>query len=1341
MQPYPRSPDLVWLGNLHGTGCLRARAMDTGFPTVAWRLRLGLGCGWVWVSAAPRHSWLGCWGVCVLRACFPCTPPLLAGVCSVAVCAWARVSAAPRHSWLGCWGVCVFVCAFRLFPATLGWGLWCGSLFGLGFWLRPATPGWGVGVCVCWCACSPCTPPLLAGMCGVGVCVWAWVSAAPRQSWLGCWGVRVCVRAPLVPRHSWQGCAAWVCVFGFRFPLRPATHGRGVGVCVCWCSRSAFTPPLLAGVCGLGVGVSARVSAVPRHPWLGCAAWVCVFGLGFLLRPGTPGSGGGVCVCWCACSPCTPPLLAGVCGVGVGVWARVLAAPRHSWLGCWGVRVCVRGPPVPRHSWLGCASWVCVLGLGFLLRPATPGGGVGVCVCWVRAPHCTPPLLAGVCGVGVCVWARVSAAPRHSWLGCWGVRVCVRAILVPRHSWLGCAAWVCVFGFGFRLRPATPGWGVVVCVCWCGRSPCTPPLLAGVCGVGVCVLARVSAAPRHSRLGCAVSGVCVWARVLAATRHSWLRCWGVCVLVFAPRLYPATPGWGVRCGCGCLGSGSGCAPPLLAGVCGVGVCVWAWVSAAPRHSWLGWWAGCVLVCVLPLYPTTPGWGMRCGCVCLGSGFGCNPPLLAEVLGCLCAGVCAPLVPSHSWLGCAVWVWVFGLGFWLRPATPGWGAQRGCVCLGSGLGCAPPLLAGVLWCVCAGVGAPLVPHHSWLGCAVWVCVFWLGFRLRPATPGWGVRCGCVCLGSGFGCNPPLLAEVLGRLCAGVRAPLVPRHSWLGCVVWVWVFGLRFRLRPATPGWGVGVCVFVCVLPLFPATPGWVVRRGCVCLGSGFGCALPLLAGLLGCVCACLRAPLVPRHSWLGCAVWVCVFGLGFWLRPATPGWGVGVCVFVCVLPLYPATPGWGVRRGSVCLGSGFSCAPPLLAGVLGCVCAGVGAPLVHRHSWLRCAVWVWVFGLGFWLRPATPGLDAGVCMLMCLLPLYPATPGWGVRCGCVCLGWGFGCAPPLLAGVLGFVCAGVRAPLVPSHSWLGCAVWVCVFGLWFRLRPATPGWGVAVCVFFCACSACTPPLLAGVCGVGVCAWARVSAAPRHSWLGCWGVSVLVFAPRLYPATPGWGVRCGCWCLGSGFGCAPPLLAGVFGCVCAGVCAPPLPRHSWLGRAAWVCVLGLWFWLRPATPASGVWCVGWLLPGTCSCAVVRSVLCALPRFAAPGGRCGLAPVLVPWLWPAACLSWVPRGPALVRRASSSPVALGAPVGFPVAVVPFPGPGACAPGFTGWLRGARGGRPRTGLIVPAAGPRRGRGAGLAPRRTRSGPSDGVVPGGSLRRRSWAACAAVFCVCGPGH
>ena len=67
MQPYPRSPDLVWPGHLHGTGCLSARAVGTGFPTVVWRLCLGPVGGWVWVLL---------------------TPPVLAGV--FGGCVWAR---------------------------------------------------------------------------------------------------------------------------------------------------------------------------------------------------------------------------------------------------------------------------------------------------------------------------------------------------------------------------------------------------------------------------------------------------------------------------------------------------------------------------------------------------------------------------------------------------------------------------------------------------------------------------------------------------------------------------------------------------------------------------------------------------------------------------------------------------------------------------------------------------------------------------------------------------------------------------------------------------------------------------------------------------------------------------------------------------------------------------------------------------------------------------------------------------------------------------------------------------------------------------------------------------
>ena len=780
---------------------------------------------------------------------------------------------------------------------------------------------------------------------------------------------------------------------------------------------------------------------------------------------------------------------------------------------------CVRAPPVSRHSWLGCAVSVCVLGPRVWLCHATPGWGVGICVCLCVRLTCTPPLQAGVCGVPVCALAQVLAAPRHSMLGFLGcVCVCVRAPVVPRHFWLGRSVWVCVLGLAFWLRPATPGWGVGMCVCLCARSACILQKLGGVCGVAVCALARVLAAPRHFWLGCWGVCVCVCVRARPVPCHSWLGCAGwVCVLGLCFRLRPATPAWGVAV-CVCLCARPACTPPLLAGAA-------MWV--------------CVLGLRFRMRPAAPGLGGGvCACLCARSS--CTPPLLARVLGCVCVLVCALL---------------------LYPATPGWGVRCGCVCLGSGFGCAPPLLAGVLWCV------------------------------------------CLCVRSS--CTPPFLAGLCGvGVCAWALSSAAARHSCLGCC---------------------GLCVFVCAPRFYPASPSSGVRCGCVCLGSGLRCARPPLAGVLGSVCFCVRAPLVPRHSWLGCAASMCVLLLRFWLRPAPPGWVVGVCVFVCVR-----------------------------------------SPPVPRHSWLRCAVWVCVLGLGFLAASRHSWLVcSGLCVSVCALHLYPATPSSGVKCGCVCLdlgfwlcpatsGWGVGvcmclrarssCTPPLLACVLGCVCVCVRAPPVPRHSWLGCAVWVCVLGLGSMLRPASPGWGVRVCVCLCVWSACIPPLLAGACGVGVCAWALVSAAPRGCWLGR---------------------GCVCVCLCARSACTPPLLAGVCGvCLCAWARVLAAPRHSWL--AGWlVCLSMCALRLYPAIPGWGSWCVGWVLPDTRSCAVISCGLCALPGFPAPGRRCCLALVLVPGLWPAACLSGVPRGPALVRRASSGSVALGDPVSFPDAVVPFSTP----------------------------------------------------------------------------
>ena len=152
------------------------------------------------------------------------------------------------------------------------------------------------------------------------------------------------------------------------------------------------------------------------------------------------------------------------------------------------------------------------------------------------------------------------------------------------------------------------------------------------------------------------------------------------------------------------------------------------------------------------------------------------------------------------------------------------------------------------------------------------------------------------------------------------------------------------------------------------------------------------------------------------------------------------------------------------------------------------------------------------------------------------------------------------------------------------------------------------------------------------------------------------------------------------------------------------------------------------------------GTLSGAAVRRVLCALAGFAAPGGRCGLAPVLVLWLWLAACLSGVPRGPALVRRSSSGPVTFGAPVGFPVALVPSPrglSPPALLGGCTGHVEA---GREPGSLCLPLA-PAEARALGALRVLPVRGPAMGLSLAGpsgfglGLRALRW------FGVCGPGH
>ena len=202
MQPYPRSPDLVWPGHLHATSCLSARAVGTGFPTVVRRLCLGPVCGWMWVLLTPPvlGSWVGAFGHGLW-----CCP-------SSVGCLWC--------SWLGFgFGLLMGRVWFRACPAcppsfpvsACGVGVRAGP----GSRLCPALRGWVVGVCFlrffffagCPCPgpCGPCPPiPFLSG--------WA------AGSFFFSWCVSACFGVPFPGGPLFL---AWCCQFRLGGPPVP----------------------------------------------------------------------------------------------------------------------------------------------------------------------------------------------------------------------------------------------------------------------------------------------------------------------------------------------------------------------------------------------------------------------------------------------------------------------------------------------------------------------------------------------------------------------------------------------------------------------------------------------------------------------------------------------------------------------------------------------------------------------------------------------------------------------------------------------------------------------------------------------------------------------------------------------------------------------------------------------------------------------------------------------------------------------------------------------------------------------------------------------------------------
>ena len=443
MQPYPRAPDLVWPGHLHGTGCLSARAVGTGFPTVGLRLWFGPGCGWSRVLFTPARcgwglgwvclgsvcgpsfagclwcSWLG-FGVGLLsgpvwfRARFPCPPSFLVPVCGVGVRAGFGFRLCPALL-----GWVVGLCFLRFFFLRLlgvlvpglvvsppvsflsGWAagfffFFC--LFRCPFSRWAAVPGLALPVLAGWspCACLGVLSSVPSGW-GFGPLLCCW-----REVWW-LWAVFAGPSPPPFFFFRGGGGGQPACS-SLRLPSAGACSVAGV-----WCGWSLATPG--GGSCVLLPATPGWVSLPvvvggPRHSWLGSAG------------------GGGV---WC---------VAVVCWWGCG-WCVVWLVPRHSWRRF----LCA----TPRHSWLGFAS----------------GGGGR-----------SPPLLAGV------RWRRCCVV-----CGVW--RWCVGGVVAG--VWCGWSL-AAPGGGSCVLLPATPGWVSLPVVVggprhsWLG-SACGGGVWCVVCGV------------------------------------------------------------------------------------------------------------------------------------------------------------------------------------------------------------------------------------------------------------------------------------------------------------------------------------------------------------------------------------------------------------------------------------------------------------------------------------------------------------------------------------------------------------------------------------------------------------------------------------------------------------------------------------------------------------------------------------------------------------------------------------------------------------------------------------------------------------------------------------------
>ena len=280
-----------------------------------------------------------------------------------------------------------------------------------------------------------CPPPFPVPVCGVGVRAGVWVSAAPRLSLGGCWGVCVLVRpSRVISRTSWLGLLCG-------------------GACLC--ARPACSPPFLAGVRCVCVRAGPRSRLCPA--FLGWVVRVCFlpffFGRVLVWLCGVG--------CWLSLSRALWSLSPNFSSFGLGCWfffffrrgVCLHVSNSHfplghcSWLGVagfgWVVPLCLFGGPVFGAFWVGALAASCGV-----------GGRFGGCVLLSR-PLRLPPLVCFPRGGAACSflclpWAGARTGPHSVWSSglLLAVAFCL-AVFRPHGSRGLCTRWA--------RRPFLPG--------------------------------------------------------------------------------------------------------------------------------------------------------------------------------------------------------------------------------------------------------------------------------------------------------------------------------------------------------------------------------------------------------------------------------------------------------------------------------------------------------------------------------------------------------------------------------------------------------------------------------------------------------------------------------------------------------------------------------------------------------------------------------------------------------------------------------------------------------------------------------------------------------------------